>query len=94
MRLNKLNTQHQDKHCNVNVEAQQLSPGGLDQGQSIKPQPTEVKVLGRNHRTFNSISVISRRRKGEHERLCAMKRRLGLHMYFIQNIKDRNLSIK
>ena len=27
---------------------------------------------------FNSISVISRRWKGEHERLCAMKRRLGL----------------
>ena len=26
---------------------------------------------------FNSISVISRRWKGEHERLCAMKRRLG-----------------
>ena len=29
-------------------------------------------------RPFNSISVISRRWKGEHERLCAMKRRLGL----------------
>ena len=27
--------------------------------------------------TFNSISVISRRWKGEPERLCAMKRRLG-----------------
>ena len=27
-------------------------------------------------RPFNSISVISRRWKGEHERLCAMKRRL------------------
>ena len=27
---------------------------------------------------FNSISVISRRWKGEYERLCAMKRRLGL----------------
>ena len=26
---------------------------------------------------FNSISVISRRWKGEHERLCAIKRRLG-----------------
>ena len=26
---------------------------------------------------FNSISVISRRWEGEHERLCAMKRRLG-----------------
>ena len=26
---------------------------------------------------FNSISVISRQWKGEHERLCAMKRRLG-----------------
>ena len=26
---------------------------------------------------FNSISVISRRWKGEHERLCATKRRLG-----------------
>ena len=25
----------------------------------------------------NSISVISRRWKGKHERLCAMKRRLG-----------------
>ena len=32
-----------------------------------------VRVL----RLFNSISVISRRWKGEHERLCAMKRRLG-----------------
>ena len=31
-----------------------------------------VRVL----RPFNSISVISRRWKGEHERLCAMKRRL------------------
>ena len=28
-------------------------------------------------RPFNSISVISRRWKGEHKRLCAMKRRLG-----------------
>ena len=28
-------------------------------------------------RPFNSISVILRRWKGEHERLCAMKRRLG-----------------
>ena len=26
---------------------------------------------------YNSISVISRRWKGEHEKLCAMKRRLG-----------------
>ena len=32
-----------------------------------------VRVL----RPFNSISVISRRWKDEHERLCAMKRRLG-----------------
>ena len=32
-----------------------------------------IRVL----RPFNSISVISRRWKGEHERLCAMKRRLG-----------------
>ena len=32
-----------------------------------------VRVL----RPFNSISVISRRWKGDHERLCAMKRRLG-----------------
>ena len=32
-----------------------------------------VRVL----RPFNSISVISRRWKGEYERLCAMKRRLG-----------------
>ena len=32
-----------------------------------------VKVL----HPFNSISVISRRWKGEHERLCAVKRRLG-----------------
>ena len=32
-----------------------------------------VRVL----RPFNSISVISRRWKGEHEWLCAMKRRLG-----------------
>ena len=32
-----------------------------------------VRVL----RPFNSISAISRRWKGEHERLCAMKRRLG-----------------
>ena len=28
-------------------------------------------------RPFNSISVISRRWKGDYERLCAMKRRLG-----------------
>ena len=33
----------------------------------------DVRVL----RPFNSISVISRRWKGELERLCAMKRRLG-----------------
>ena len=32
-----------------------------------------VRVL----RPFNSISVISRQWKGEHERLCAMKHRLG-----------------
>ena len=32
-----------------------------------------VRVL----RPFNSISVVSRRWKGEHERLCAMRRRLG-----------------
>ena len=32
-----------------------------------------VKVL----HPFNSISVISRRWEGEHEKLCAMKRRLG-----------------
>ena len=32
-----------------------------------------VRVL----RPFNSISVISRQWEGEHERLCAMKRRLG-----------------
>ena len=32
-----------------------------------------VRIL----RPFNSISVISRRWKGEHERLCAMKHRLG-----------------
>ena len=32
-----------------------------------------VRVL----RPFNNISVISRRWKGEHERLCAMKCRLG-----------------
>ena len=32
-----------------------------------------VRVL----RSFNSISVISRRWKSEHERLCAMKHRLG-----------------
>ena len=31
----------------------------------------------RGLRPFNSISVISRRWKGKHERLCAMKRRLG-----------------
>ena len=31
----------------------------------------------RFHIQFNSISVISGRWKGEHERLCAMKRRLG-----------------
>ena len=31
----------------------------------------------RGLRPFNSISVISRRWKGEHERLCAMKRHLG-----------------
>ena len=42
----------------------------------IKPKSEHdgwVRVL----RPFNSISVISRRWKDEHERLCAMKRRLG-----------------
>ena len=29
------------------------------------------------HIPFNSISVISERSKGEHERRCAMKRHLG-----------------
>ena len=31
----------------------------------------------RFHIQFNSISVISERWKGEHKKLCAMKRRLG-----------------
>ena len=44
--------------------------GGLIHGQM---DDGWVRVL----RPFNSISVISRRWKGEHERLCAMKRRLG-----------------
>ena len=43
--------------------------------QLVKPLKMDgwVKVL----RPFNSISVISRQWKDEHERLCAMKRRLG-----------------
>ena len=40
---------------------------------SIRWMDGWVRVL----RPFNSISVISRRWKGEHERPCAMKRRLG-----------------
>ena len=31
----------------------------------------------RFHIQFNSISVISERWKGEHKKLCALKRRLG-----------------
>ena len=44
-------------------------------GQCSSPELMDgwVRVL----RPFNSISVISKRWKGEHERLCAMKRRLG-----------------
>ena len=44
--------------------------GGLIHGQM---DDGWVRVL----RPYNSISVISRQWKGEHERLCAMKRRLG-----------------
>ena len=42
-------------------------------GSTIQCLDGWVRVL----RPFNSISVISRRLKDEHERLCAMKRRLG-----------------
>ena len=38
-------------------------------------------------RPFSSISVISRQWKGEHERLCAMKRRLGSGRISPQNMK-------
>ena len=43
------------------------------------PRLSGIEMDGRVRilRPFNSISVISRRWKGEHERLCAMKRRLG-----------------
>ena len=41
------------------------------------PHPCSIDGWVRVLRPFNSISVISRRWKGEHERLCAMKRRLG-----------------
>ena len=45
-----------------------------DSDQTVRmPMDGWVRVL----RPFNSISVISRWWKGEHERLCAMKRRLG-----------------
>ena len=43
-------------------------------------RPVELKMMDGGVRVlcpFNSISIISRRWKGEHERLCAMKRRLG-----------------
>ena len=45
-----------------------------------------VRVL----RSFNSISVILRRWKGEHERLCAMKRRLGSGRIPPVGAKSRN----
>ena len=50
-----------------------LSRGGSNRSSKRGWMDGWVRVL----RPFNSISVISRRWKGEHERLCAMKRRLG-----------------
>ena len=46
-------------------------------GFTIQYAPKRMDGWVRVLRPFNSISVISRRWKGEHERLCAMKRRLG-----------------
>ena len=37
-------------HWNAGAtEIQQLNPGGPDQRQNIKPQPTSLKVLGQSH---------------------------------------------
>ena len=47
-----------------------------------------VRVL----RPFNNISVISRRWKGEHERLRAMKRRLGSKRISPPAIRSRGLA--
>ena len=41
LRWNKMSTQRQDQHQNAGAtEVQQLNPGGPNQRQSIKPQPT------------------------------------------------------
>ena len=40
-RWNKMSTQQQNQHWNAaTTEIQQLNPGGPDQRQRIKPQPT------------------------------------------------------
>ena len=51
-----------------------VTSGHCDRPYMMNMDDGWVRVL----RPFNSISVISRRWKGEHERLCAMKRCLGL----------------
>ena len=49
-------------------------------GMCVDDKTAEINLMdgwARVLRPFNSISVIPRRWKGEHERLCAMKRHLG-----------------
>ena len=49
MRWNKMSTQRQDHYWNAEAtENQQLNPGGLDQRQSIQPQPALLEVSGRS----------------------------------------------
>ena len=60
------------------VRESQLAADNVDT--TLLQWPVSVSLMDgwvRVLRPFNSISVISRRWKGEHERLCAMKRRLG-----------------
>ena len=44
--------------------------------------------------SFNSISVISEGYKGEHERLCAMKRLLGTSTIYYRYVLDRDRILK
>ena len=45
-----MSTQQQDQYWRAGAkEIQQLNPGGPDQRQIIKPQPTSLNVLGRSH---------------------------------------------
>ena len=45
-----MSTHQQDQYWNDGAkEIQQLNPGGPNQRQIIKPQPTSLKVLGQSH---------------------------------------------